>query len=216
MNDYLRRCSARRASDFVGHLGRRLSFGIDHKRSTRLVNRRPLGQYGLDFRLAADGRQVRAAAGGRRVGRDADRDRVDARREPDDRSGSLHHGPAWLRGAPRRRRVEITRLVAAHRSATTAASRSRNAGFAVVGEDRRDRLAGPALDLVVGVDPVAAQPLGQQPGDGRLARAAVADQEDGVRCVMSLNRKRSIRPCARLHAPCSMLPLKTSPGRSPA
>ena len=62
--------------------------------------------------------------------------------------------------------------------------------FAVVGKDRGDQLAGAAFDLGVGVDRLAAQAAGDEPGDGRLAGAAVADQEDGG-CGHVLNRKRS-------------------------
>ena len=39
----------------------------------------------------------------------------------------------------------------------------------------------PRLQHVVGVDPVPAQPLGQQPGDGGLAAAAGANQKEGTR-----------------------------------
>ena len=48
--------------------------------------------------------------------------------------------------------------------------------LAVLGEDPRDRLARATLDFHVGVDPIPPEPLGEQPGQGRLSGRAIADE----------------------------------------
>ena len=50
-------------------------------------------------------------------------------------------------------------------------------GFALDFEDRRDRYAETALELVIGVDEAAAEPARQLPAKGRLARAGQAHQK---------------------------------------
>src|SRR5262249_55637904 len=52
------------------------------------------------------------------------------------------------------------------------------ARFALPGKDVPDAPAVPSLQDFVGIDPGPAELLGQQPGHGRLAAAAVADQKD--------------------------------------
>jgi hypothetical protein len=60
------------------------------------------------------------------------------------------------------------------------------APLAGLAEQRRDRPARPALELLVGVDEGEAGAPGEEPPHGRLARAAQADEEEPQR-----NRSRS-------------------------
>ena len=50
--------------------------------------------------------------------------------------------------------------------------------LAVAGENLRDGAAGTAFDLIVGVEPVPAEPIGENASHGRLAGAAISDQDE--------------------------------------
>jgi hypothetical protein len=51
--------------------------------------------------------------------------------------------------------------------------------FALVGKDRGNRFAGALLHKIVRIDPIPLKPRRKLASDGRFARPAIADQENG-------------------------------------
>ena len=162
----------------VGDLARRSAVGRDERRGPPR-GREGSGPPARRRSLASMPAGVRAGrspgARSQAVGR-ASRGRRSARRP-----GRSAAGPG---GSPRagspRRRWRGRRLGPAVRVAIVARSSPRKSGFAVVLEDLGDPPPLGVLQLLVGVEEGPAEPLGDDPADGGLAGAPVADQGEAA------------------------------------